>query len=178
MELASALLLVVDMQKGHIKPEVEHIVPRVKDFIERWNVPGGKVVFTCYKNYPGSPCEKFLDWHRMYGPPETDIHPELRPFAYHTVEKTFYTALTPELQTFIKSNDISTLLLCGTDTAACVMKTALDAFDAGIRPLILSDLCASGDGEVTHQAALTALRRAIGAEQVVESMTYEKILSK
>ena len=45
------------------------------------------------------------------------------------LEKRTYTALTPELMTYLKENKIKDIYLCGIDTDACVLKTAIDLFE-------------------------------------------------
>jgi nicotinamidase-related amidase len=69
----------------------------------------------------------------------------------------------------LHEREIDTVVLCGVDTDACVMATALDAFDHGLRPLVLSDLCASSGGDSYHQAALMLLERNIGRRQLSTS---------
>jgi nicotinamidase-related amidase len=59
--------------------------------------------------------------------------------------------------------------VCGVDTDQCVLATVLTAFDAGLEPVVLADLCLSCAGEAPHEAGLVALRRAIGEDHVVRA---------
>lgn len=52
--------------------------------------------------------------------------------------------------------------MAGIDTDCCVMKTALDLFEIGIKPIVLSHYCASTGGNNIHLAALDMLKRNIG----------------
>ena len=69
----------------------------------------------------------------------------------------------------LKEAGIEQADLCSIGTDGCVLKTAVDLFEAGIRPLVLADFCASHGGPACHEAGLLLLRRFIGARQVVEA---------
>lgn len=147
---------------------------RIAEFTREWKKRGGSVAFFKFINTPGSSCERFLDWTQMQGPPDTDYCDELLPVMANSYDKGFYTALTPEFLDEVKRQGWNMMMCCGVDTAACIQKTALDVFDLGWRPFVITDLCASGAGKEAHEAALIALDRAIGMRQVG---TGEKALS-
>lgn len=46
--------------------------------------------------------------------------------------KKIYSAVNDEFKTYIKENDINSIFLCGIDTDACVLKTAVDLFENNI----------------------------------------------
>lgn len=50
----------------------------------------------------------------------------------------------------------------------CVLKIAMDVFDIGIEPVVLTDCCASTAGLQAHLAGLAVLSRNIGAQRLVE----------
>jgi len=58
------------------------------------------------------------------------------------------------------------LVLCGIATDGCVLKTAVDAFERGIEPVVVVDACASHAGNAVHEAGLLLLGRFIGAGQL------------
>jgi len=58
---------------------------------------------------------------------------------------------------------------CGIATDGCVLKTAVDLFEAGIRPVVLTDAVSSHAGDEVHQAGLLLISRFIGGEQLVTS---------
>ncbi|MDD3370684.1 MAG: cysteine hydrolase, partial [Alphaproteobacteria bacterium] len=57
--------------------------------------------------------------------------------------------------------------LCGMDTNCCVLKTAVDLFERGFRPVLLSKFCASHSGDAYHDMALKLLEKLIGPGQIV-----------
>ena len=153
-----------------------HLPGQIAEFIPKWTQLNGEVAYFRYINYPGSPCEKFLHWNKMQGPPETDLCDELVSLADDVHDKTYYTAITDAIRRKIEESNYAFVACCGIDTAACIQKTALDLFDIAIRPLVLTDLCASGAGEEAHEAGLVSLRRAVGEDQVVSSSQALELL--
>jgi len=173
-------LVVIDVQNGFITPDSAHVVPVIADLAARRLDAGGRVVFTRYRNYPGSPYERLLGWHGLQGPPDTDLAPELAELAVHPLasmtDKVTYTALDDAGLEALEG--FTDLLICGIATDGCVMKTALDAFELGFTPWVLADACASNatrhNPQTVHEAALMLTGRLIGAGQMI---TTEMALS-
>ena len=68
----------------------------------------------------------------------------------------------------MKQNRVERVHLCGIATDNCVLKSAVDLFEAGLEPLVLAADCASHGGPECHAAGLLLLARFIGAERVIE----------
>lgn len=68
-----------------------------------------------------------------------------------------------ELKSYLIEQAIKQIFLVGIDTDMCVLKIALDIFDLGIEPIVLTDCCASTSGLQAHLAGLAVLSRNIGA---------------
>ena len=85
------------------------------------------------------------------------------------IDKSFYTALTPKFIELVKENNWETIILCGIATESCVLKTAIDAFELGFRPIVISDACASDMGPNAHMAGLLVLESLIGRDQIMTS---------
>jgi nicotinamidase-related amidase len=156
-------LMVVDVQKGFVNEHTAHIPARAEALQHDY----AHVIATRFVNAAGSPHRTILKWSRFApGDPETDLAFELRADA-HIIEKAVYTAVTPALLAWLRARNIDTVHLCGIDTDACVMKNALDLFEAGIRPVVLADACMSHAGPEMHAFGLEILRRLIGHANVV-----------
>lgn len=178
MDISSAALVVIDMQNGFVNQHSRHVVPTVADLVARWSAAGRPVVFTRYFNYPDSPYERFFQWRRLQGPPETDIAPELATPAAHAhavVDKTGYTLFTPEATGLIRQAGWTDLVFCGIATESCVLKSAADAFEHDYAPWIVTDACASDAGPDVHDAGLLVARRLIGTGQLV---TREHVMGR
>jgi nicotinamidase-related amidase len=159
-------LLVVDVQKGFLNPNTEHIPERIERLIDEGDY--SPILFTLFENPEGSPYHRFLDWHECQGAPETDLAPRLAAFA--RAERVFtkpgYAGLPDELAAYLRHNEVERLTIVGIDTDMCVLKVALDVFDLGIEPIVLVDCCASTAGMQAHLAGLAVLSRNIGPEQL------------
>jgi nicotinamidase-related amidase len=170
-----AVLIVVDVQNGFITPDSAPVVPVIAGLAEQWLNNGGQVIFTRYFNYPGSPYERLIGWYALHQAPETDLADELAPLAARpgavVTDKRAYSALTPDVRGLLDDGGFTDLLICGIATDGCVLKTALDAFDAGYTPWVLADACASNASSVppaeVHASALALLTRLIGAGQMI-----------
>lgn len=170
-------LIVVDLQNGFATPDAAHVVPVIVDLVRRWQTAGGHVIFTRYHNYPGSPYERLIGWYGLHGPPETDLVGDLGSLVdgprAHVIDKTVYTALTAEGRQLLADLGVTDVCICGIATDGCVLKTTLDAFEAGYTPWVLADACASNATRVSpqevHQAALLLVSRLVGPGQVISS---------
>lgn len=170
------LLLVVDVQNGLINEHSRGIVAPLRDYLRRWLESGRPVVATRFINYSGSKCETLLAWPRLLSSPEVDLASEIEdviaPFVAsgqaEVVDKSVYSALTPAVLALIQTTRATDIYICGLDTDACVLATAMDVFgDPNLRPLVLTDLCASSNGAQMHAAGLLIAASAIGHAQMI-----------
>lgn len=172
ISLDAAALIVVDPQNGFLNQHSRPVLPRLAELISRWRERGGSLLVTRYHNYSGSPYERLLDWHEVYGPPDTDICPEIAPHAAvaeAVVDKTGYTALNDDTLTVIGAHGWTDLVFCGLDTDTCVLKSAADAFDLGFTPWLAADACASHGSVADHDRGLLMISRIIGERQVLHA---------
>lgn len=175
IRLDRAALLVVDAQNGFVNEHSQHVIPAIVDLTSRWATTGRPTVFTRYWNYTGSPYENLIGWRALYGPPDTDIVEDLLPFTSQAgarlLDKTTYTALTDEGLALLTELDVTELVICGIATDACVLKTALDAFEQGYVPWVVRDAVASNatrhSAQEIHDSALLHISRLVGAGQLL-----------
>lgn len=161
-----SVLVVVDMQKGFLNENSCHIVPNVVSLIHECKDREIPVVFTKFFNTEGSPFERLIDWRKHYCSPETDIADELENYGCIEISKHFYSSFTERMIELVSANNWRNIILCGVATESCVAKTAVDAFESGLTPIVVADACASDAGEEAHQAGLLVLRRFIGERQI------------
>ena len=162
-------LLVVDVQRGFINEYTHHIPERVGQLIRSGRYE--PVLFTRFVNAPAGPYHAFLDWHACAGPPDTDLAPELEPFAEadRVFAKPGLCGVPQELAAYLRERGWQRVVVVGIDTDMCVLKIAMDLFDRGIEPVVLTDCCASTAGLQAHLAGLAVLARNIGAERLREA---------
>ncbi|MFG3525085.1 cysteine hydrolase family protein [Nocardia nova] len=186
IQMDRAALLVVDAQNGFVNEHSEHVIPAIVDLTSRWMVTGRPTVFTRYWNYEGSPYENLIGWRALYGPPDTDIVADLIPFTTKAgarlLDKTTYTALTKEGLALLEELDVTDLVICGIATDACVLKTALDAFELGYVPWVVRDAVASNatrhSAQEIHDSALIHISRLVGAGQLLTASDIHDAIEK
>ncbi len=68
---------------------------------------------------------------------------------------------------YISENNINYIYLCGIDTDACVMKTAVDLFENGLNVKVIENYCMSHSGKKIHKSAIKMLKKLIGNKNVI-----------
>lgn len=158
-------LLAIDLQNGFLSNNTRHVTDRIELLLSQ--VSFDLVIFTQFINVLESPHRRYLGWDRLSTPEEQDIIPQLSHFASISIRKPQYSALTQDVKEILISHQVTQVFLIGLDTDCCVLKSAADLFEMGIRPLVLEYYCASNGGAQSHEAALLVLKRVIGKEQII-----------
>lgn len=157
------LLLVIDLQKAFINEHSKNLPNKIKDIIDKQQYD--KVVFTRFINRIDSVFVKKLAWEKCINDEDKKIVIDVE--KNKVLDKFIYTAVNKELIKYINKNKIEEIYLCGVDTDACVLKTALDLFELGYNIYVLKDYCASSSGIEIHNNALEILSRNIGKKYVI-----------
>jgi len=161
--MVASCLIVVDVQTGFINDWTREIPAKVTLLQRDYD----KVHVSRFSNPAGSMHRRLIGWER-FAPGSADTALAFDPVpGAEIIDKTVYSCVTPALLATLAAAGIEQVDLCGIATDGCVLKTAVDLFEAGIRPLVLADFCASHGGPRCHEAGLLLLRRFIGARQVV-----------
>ncbi|OUL18233.1 nicotinamidase [Nostoc sp. T09] len=170
-------LIIVDVQSGFLNEFTHHIPQRVARLIQRGEY--APVLFTRFINVPDGPYEKFLDWHSCTHEPETNIASELQPWVQPEVvfSKFGLCGIPDNLTEYFRKQCFERVFIAGIDTDMCVLKIAMDFFDIGIEPIVLTDCCASTAGLQAHLAGLAVLSRNIGAFRLREAGLSEGSLA-
>lgn len=159
-------LLVIDAQKYFSKSKkTKQIVKRISAYLE-FNINSYKVVyFTIFRNDENSPLWNISDWHDCATTSDADLFDELKEFA--NKDNIFYKNILsavkiPQIKDSLERKQIKEVDICGFDTDCCVLATAYDLFDLGIKPVILKNLTWSTSKEKLHNPALKMIERNIG----------------
>lgn len=158
-------LIVIDVQKFFLTRKTLVIVQKIQDYLKKNSSDYEQVYFTVFKNDPTAPLWKISKWKGCVAPPDTDICDEIKQF---TSPKNLFcknilsAAKIAEIKEGLRQNTISEVDLCGFDTDCCVLATAYDLFDQGIKPVVLRNLTWSTSKEKLHSPALKMLLRNIG----------------
>ena len=159
-------LLVVDVQNGFVNEHTRHVIGPINRLISAFSERREPLAFTRFVNMPDSGYERWIGWTRFMHGPENDLYDAIHAGAGPVFVKHGYTALTPELENYLREQQVERLVLCGIATDGCVLKSAVDAFERGIEPVVVTDACASHGGSEIHEAGLLLLGRFIGAGQL------------
>jgi len=156
-------LFIVDVQRGFLNRSTAHVPARVAALQDEYE----NILVTRFVNPPGSMHRRLIGWER-FAPDSEDTALAFVPRrGVRSVEKSTYTCLVPEVESWLRAIGSSRVFLCGIATDNCVLKTAVDLFERDIEPLVLVDACGSHGGPECHEAGLMLLRRFIGAGQLV-----------
>ena len=158
-------LIVIDVQKYFLNDETKPIVQKIRDYISAHANNYSSVYFTVFQNDDKSPLWNILEWKGCVGSPDTDICDEIKEFinSKNLFYKNILSAVkVPEILDGLKKENIDQVDLSGFDTDCCVLATAYDLFDQGIKPVILENLTWSTSEEKLHAPAIQIIKRNIG----------------
>ena len=161
-------LLAIDVQAGFVCPATEAVPAAVRSLCER--VAFEHRIFTRWINPgAGGPFVEILDYHGFQGDsPEIPLAPEVADLATLVVDKYTYSPFVgTSLESTLQEFDVRTVVVCGIDTAVCVLSAAVGLFDRGFRPVLVSDASASMGGLDIHQGALQVLSRSIRPHNIM-----------
>jgi nicotinamidase-related amidase len=155
-------LIIVDV----INEFTHHIPQRIARLIQQGEY--APLLFTRFINAPDGPYQRLLNWCSCESEPEINIAPELEPWVKpeRVFSKRGLCGMPDNLASYLREQRIERVFLVGIDTDMCVLKLAMDFFDMGIEPIVLTDCCASTAGLQAHLAGLAVLSRNIGANRL------------
>lgn len=159
----TSLLLVIDVQNNFINKHTKNIPNRINKLIKdnKFNY----VVFTKFINNKSSNFYKILNYKGCIEENDKEIVIDTK--NNKILEKRTYTALNKELIDYIEKNKINTIYLCGIDTDACVLKTAIDLFESNYNVKVIENCCMSHSGKKYHKHAIEMLKKLIGKENIL-----------
>lgn len=157
-------LLIIDVQKGFINDWTAHIPAAVEALGPRY----APVFVTRFINPEGSAYRRLIHWERFAPGSEDTALAFTPPPGASVIEKSAYTCVDAYFRARLEAVDATEVHLAGIATDNCVLKCAVDLFEAGYRPVVLAAACASHAGPDYHDWGLRILRRLIGVEQVID----------
>ena len=139
------------------------------------------IVVSFREGYPEiSPRNRSFSTHRgsgrmLAGSPDTEIHPQVGPRSGEIVltkHRVGAFSTTP-LETILRANDVTSLILCGISTSGVVLSTVRWAADMDYDLLVVDDCCADGDDEVHRvltQKIFPRQARVVSASEVIKDL--------
>lgn len=162
-------LLIVDMQNDFVLEGAPLQVPAARDIID--NIAGEiryareklrPVIYLCDSHQPDDPEFEYWPVHAVRGTPGTQVIDELAPLATdHVVEKSGYSGFfRTRLDKLLNELEIEEVLICGVLTNICVLFTAVDALQRGLR-VIVPETCVAALDEEDHRFALRQINEVL-----------------
>ncbi len=88
------------------------------------------------------------------------------------IEKTMFSACTPEVVRQLEATARTTVLVCGIEAHVCVLQTTLDLLARGVQPFLVSDAISAGQADQIPWA-LARMQRAGAVVTGIVSAMYE-----
>ncbi len=159
------ILLVVDVQKGFITTPAVNEIKNNIDGLIRSNVFDA-VISTVYQNYQDSPIIRLMGWDKLQTKEEQQLIGEAHAQSDYVIKKNRYSAVNAHLIEVLKAlgggAPPECVFVVGVDTECCVLATATDLFELGVRPIVLSRYCGSSVGLASHKAGLLSMESLVG----------------
>ena len=171
------ILVVVDMQKGFLKKEhTRQLSEKLEKVLESkiFDV----VIGTRFLNAPNSMYEKLFQWKELETEEERAIPENLQKYMDYIEDKYIYNCVHAGfIQRLCQLNDGSLpekVFVAGVDTDCCVLTIVTSLFEHNIRPIVLTQYCASNGGKDSHNAGLLCMKRLIGEKQLMEQEIMDR----
>ena len=158
------LLLVIDLQSNFVNDFTKTIPNKVRMLLESKRFDN--VVFTKFLNDKNSQFYNVLNYKGCIE--ERDRASVVDTGNARIIEKKVYTAYNDELVKYIKDNNINTIYLCGIDTNACVLKTALDLFENNYDVKVIEHCSMGHSGKEYHDFCIKLLEKLIGKDNIMK----------
>ncbi|MDD5865366.1 MAG: cysteine hydrolase [bacterium] len=160
------LLLIIDLQESFINESTKFLPQKIEKLLisNKFDY----IVFTKFINDDKSDFYRILNYKGCMTEKDRNIVIDTKD--YRVIEKRVYTAYNDELKSYIDSNNIKTIYLCGIDTDACVLKTTLDLFENNLDVKVIEDCSMSHSGIEYHNSAINMLRKLIGNQNVIKML--------
>jgi len=162
-------LIVIDVQEYFLNKSSDkkgrQTVKKIEQYLRHNYNKYTQVFFTVFKNDQTSSLWTFLQWRDCVKSPDVDVCNELMAYVNKKnllYKNTYSAAKKMEIIKTLKNSNILEVHLCGFDTDCCVLATAYDLFDLGIKPVVLENLTWSTSKERLHRNAIKILKRNTG----------------
>ncbi len=167
-------VLIVDLQKCNYFKEFDKIIENVKKLLEWGRDNGMKIIYACDSRYPEDSIFPRLGMkkHCIRGTEDVEVVEEIAPKEGDIViEKRMLSGFfSSELDFTLRELGIRKLIIGGVAAEACVLKTALDAFELGYDLTLVED-CIGSISQKRYDAAFTIIRflkiRTVKLEELV-----------
>lgn len=159
-------LIIIDIQKGFINENTEHLVDKIVDFVKKNDLD--LVIGTRYINNNCTACHIFEGWDDCWeGSESAELVPEIENICDEIIDKHTYSCWSKEFKSILKKHGIEKLIFCGVNTGCCVLASVFDAYDELWDINVVESLCGSTSGSSSNKAGIQILRECITKDRVI-----------
>lgn len=167
-------LILVDVQNGFIhNAENQMMIQKIRQLLTA-NL-FDRIIATQYLNTAGSNIIRLMGWNKLLTEAEQTIPPDLLTHVDYVDQKVGYSGYTETMRRFLLQDNNQKypeqVFLAGLDLGCCVLETATDFFEAGVRPFILTAYCSCAGGKPYFDAAMLCLEHLIGNRHLITEET-------
>lgn len=188
LDVAHAALMVIDMQPFFLNPASPSytiggpaLIPTLQGMISAFRKAKRPVIYTRHVHHPGLIDAGIMEWWWKgmckEGTPESEVTPELAPLpGEKTILKHRYSSFyNTDLETILRVQGITDLVITGIMTNMCCESTARDAYYRDYRVFFTAD----GTGSVTEEMHVaTLLNLGFGFARIVDCASMVEAVGK
>lgn len=160
------IILLVDIQEGYMNEELRTLPKDIEKHVKNYDYD--LVIATRFINKNDSLHRSDIHIKDMtvFSSKAKLVEP-IDKIADFVLMKSTYTSYTVDVAKLLEKKDVKQVYIAGLNTETSILATALDLFDKGIKPVVLSHLCNTTNGKRINEAALEILRIAVGDECIL-----------
>ena len=168
------IILLVDIQEGYMNDRLRSLPKDIAKHVKNYDYDLAIATRFINKNDSLHKADINIKNMTVFSSKAKLVEP-IEQIADFVLMKSTYTSITEDVIKLLEKNkihitamkELMKVYIAGLNTETSILATAFDLFDKGIKPVILSHLCNTVNGEEMNQAALNILRNAVGDECVL-----------
>ena len=160
------IILLVDIQEGYMNESLKSFPKAIEKHVANYDYD--LAIATRFINKNDSLHQNDIKAKEMtvFSAKAKLVEP-IEKIADFVLMKSTYSSLTEDVLKLLEKNQVKQVYLAGLNIETSIVATAFALFDKGIKPVILSNLCHTSNGEETKNKALEILRLAVGDECIL-----------
>lgn len=160
------IILLVDLQEGYMNDKLRRLAKDIEKHVKNFDYD--LVIATRFisKNDSLHQADIYVKDMTVFSS-KAKLVESIEKISDFVLMKSTYSSLTEDVYKLLEKNKVEQVYLAGVNTETSILATAFELFDKGIRPVILSHLCNTVNGDEINKAALDILKIAVGDQCIL-----------